>query len=374
VVHRVVLGLVVVLVVGAASGGCSTPAIRLATPSVSSEASFARTPTIARSAEAATATATGTPTTTPSATAAPAPTNTPTPIPAYTLSGTVFFDYNGNGLRDGGEPAIEGVPISVAGLSTTSGPDGSYSITGVPAGTQQIYVESPTQEPATAFRYISLSLQAFQPVEEPIRLVVEADASQDIALMQGYLTLPYKAGIPICVISYLDLAGNSFDGTVRDWLGSTSLRTDTRSCSPGEVYDWHCGIDYAYGTDYAEFVAFGVYAAAPGTVDSIGPVDPQYKGGSVRVKHVDGRSADYAHLGEISVTRGQRVSRGDLLGRIWVEWDEPHLHFELMGLPGEGRLQWDFWRVDIYRDPTDPASVSYWTFDNNSQYSSQYTP
>jgi hypothetical protein len=67
----------------------------------------------------------------------------------------VFFDYNGNGLRDGGEPPIEGVPIRVAGLTTTSGPDGSYSLAAVPDGNQQLYVESPTQEPATAFRYIN---------------------------------------------------------------------------------------------------------------------------------------------------------------------------------------------------------------------------
>jgi hypothetical protein len=48
----------------------------------------------------------------------------------------VVFDYTGNAWRDEGEPPIEGVPIRVAGLSTTSGPDGCQSLAGVPAGGQ----------------------------------------------------------------------------------------------------------------------------------------------------------------------------------------------------------------------------------------------
>ena len=66
-------------------------------------------------------TPTAAPTATPTATPTTEPTSTPTSIPTYTFSGTVFFDYNGNGVRDGGEPLIEGTAIRVAGLSTTTG-------------------------------------------------------------------------------------------------------------------------------------------------------------------------------------------------------------------------------------------------------------
>ena len=118
----------------------------------------------------------------PTATAAP-----PTPVPTYTVSGTVFFDYNGDGLRDEGEPPIEGVPIRVAGLSTTSGPDGRYSLAGVPAGRQRVQVESPTQETATAFRYMSSSVKAFQSIDEPIIVQVADDAEP---VSYTHLTLP----------------------------------------------------------------------------------------------------------------------------------------------------------------------------------------
>jgi len=95
-------------------------------------------------------------------------------------------------------------------------------------------------------------------------------------------------------------------------------------------------------------------------------------GGSVRLLHVDGRKTDYAHLGEIFVEIGQTVRRGTRLGTTFCNWDEPHLHFELMGREGEGRLQWGFWRLPIYRDPLDPDSLSYWTKDNDPQYAAEY--
>lgn len=115
----------------------------------------------------------------PTATTAP-----PTPLRTYTLSGTVFFDYNGNGSRNEGEPPIEGVAILVAGLSTTSGPDGSYSLAGVPAGTQQLHVERPNRGPEEALKYISLSLGAFQTIEEPIMVSVGENTQLNIGLMQ----------------------------------------------------------------------------------------------------------------------------------------------------------------------------------------------
>jgi len=37
---------------------------------------------------------------TPLPTSTPTPTAIPTPVPTFTLSGVVFFDYNGNGDRD----------------------------------------------------------------------------------------------------------------------------------------------------------------------------------------------------------------------------------------------------------------------------------
>jgi len=83
---------------------------------------------------APTSTATPTPSPTPTATPTPLPTSTPTPtatptpITTFALSGVVFFDYNGNGIRDEGEPPISGAKVQVGSLTAATGPDGSYTI------------------------------------------------------------------------------------------------------------------------------------------------------------------------------------------------------------------------------------------------------
>lgn len=47
------------------------------------------------------------------------PTPTPTLMPGhYYLSGRVFFDYNGSGLQEEGEPGIQGVPVYVDSLGS----------------------------------------------------------------------------------------------------------------------------------------------------------------------------------------------------------------------------------------------------------------
>ncbi len=116
-----------------------------------------------------------------------------TPVRTYALSGTVFFDYNGNAARDEDEPPIDGVRIQVAGVTSTSESDGSYSVAGVPTGSQQVYVESPSQEVATAFRYISSSLMDFQSIDDPIIVTVEHDTQVNIGLMR-WLPEPITCG------------------------------------------------------------------------------------------------------------------------------------------------------------------------------------
>jgi len=118
-----------------------------------------------------TATPTQTPTLPPTATPTPTltPTPTVTPIPIFTLSGVIFFDYNGNGLQDEGEPPIEGVEISLQKrhrnadeekieVSVATNGTGEYLFEDLPAGDYLIDVTSPNEnDPTQAFRYLSLS-------------------------------------------------------------------------------------------------------------------------------------------------------------------------------------------------------------------------
>jgi len=92
------------------------------------------------------------------------PTPTPTPLPTFTLSGVIFFDYNGNGVHDAQEPPIPSATIQARALVATSGEEGSYALQGVPQGQRQVKLA------ASGFRYISLSLEAFQAIGEPMVL------------------------------------------------------------------------------------------------------------------------------------------------------------------------------------------------------------
>jgi murein DD-endopeptidase MepM/ murein hydrolase activator NlpD len=86
----------------------------------------------------------------------------------------------------------------------------------------------------------------------------------------------------------------------------------------------HQGVDYraGYGTP--------VYAVANGSVTSAG-----YNGGwgnQIQIKHPSGLSTQYAHLSSISVRQGQRVKRGQVIGRVGSTGRSTgaHLHFGLI--------------------------------------------
>ncbi len=93
--------------------------------------------------------------------------------------------------------------------------------------------------------------------------------------------------------------------------------------------DWrvHTGIDYLAPLDTE------VKAVNDGVVEEI--ITDDLLGTTVIIKHTDGISSVYANLNpEISLTDGQLLSRGDIVGKVGdsavIEISEsPHLHFEM---------------------------------------------
>lgn len=73
-----------------------------------------------------------------------------------------------------------------------------------------------------------------------------------------------------------------------------------------------------------------VVASAPGTVSVAVPNGTSGYGRWVTIDHADGESTIYAHLSSVSVTVGQSVDQGDLLGAVGETGNAtgPHLHFE----------------------------------------------
>jgi murein DD-endopeptidase MepM/ murein hydrolase activator NlpD len=73
-----------------------------------------------------------------------------------------------------------------------------------------------------------------------------------------------------------------------------------------------------------------IRAAADGTVTYVGNELKGY-GNLILIKHDNGYTTAYAHADEITVTKGSRVSRGQVIAYAGATGDvaEPQLHFEL---------------------------------------------
>jgi murein DD-endopeptidase MepM/ murein hydrolase activator NlpD len=87
---------------------------------------------------------------------------------------------------------------------------------------------------------------------------------------------------------------------------------------------------FHYGTDYDVEEGTEVLAFADGVVTALG--EESGYGKYICVEHDDGWETLYAHCSEISVSSGQAVSGGEVLGKSGSTGrvTGPHLHFELM--------------------------------------------
>lgn len=330
----------------------------------------------------------------------------------YTLSGTVFFDYNGNGLRDEREPPIESVPIRVAGLSTTSGPDGSYSLAGIPAGRQQVYIQSPTPDPAAAFRYINrflgwvdipayeingvsvpaqhLADTEIQPISQSLRITLNDDQSLDMALMQGFLTLPFmQSQVPEPFVwNYFDIIGyrlfDDVDNTYWSTQDGVMLSYDGRYNSPVDqvegwprlrrlepaagVGDSHTGLDY--------LVPIGTFILSGAPTSYFWFMLDEGTANLMIEKPVEGTKYEtcYGHLQVLVVELDQKVYRGQIVGLAGDRGIEriPQLHFHIAERVTEGWYYVDPNRYSVNLTPLPEnfwgSSVSYWTIDNRPQF------
>lgn len=87
-----------------------------------------------------------------------------------------------------------------------------------------------------------------------------------------------------------------------------------------------------------------VYAAEDGTVSYVQIWDGTFDttgmmsyGHMVEIKHADGNTTLYAHLSEINVQQGEKVVRGQRIGRVGSTGNStgPHLHFEVLTSSGK---------------------------------------
>jgi murein DD-endopeptidase MepM/ murein hydrolase activator NlpD len=105
----------------------------------------------------------------------------------------------------------------------------------------------------------------------------------------------------------------------------TPVKAGFRFTSP---YGYRWGRLHA-GVDLAGPVGTPIYAPADGTV-IVAEVERGY-GNVIKIQHAFGISTVYGHLNKIRVNKGQKVSRGDLIGDMGNTGRStgPHLHYEI---------------------------------------------
>lgn len=83
------------------------------------------------------------------------------------------------------------------------------------------------------------------------------------------------------------------------------------------------------GLDIAAQVGAPIYAPADGVIEKV-DYDSGY-GNHIAIKHGFGFVTRYAHCSETLVTLGQKVRRGDMIGRVGTSGRStgPHLHYEI---------------------------------------------
>ena len=96
--------------------------------------------------------------------------------------------------------------------------------------------------------------------------------------------------------------------------------------------------------DIAAVTGTAVVAAEEGTVTYVQIWDGSYDttgmmsyGHMIQIEHPDGNTTLYAHLSEINVQQGEKVVRGQRIGRVGSTGNStgPHLHFEVMSETGK---------------------------------------
>lgn len=305
----------------------------------------------------------------------------------YEISGTCFFDYNGNGVHDYHEPQIGGAMVKLDDLRSTTDSKGRYCLKKVTRGLHKLFIK------VKKFSHISFSLEAFQSIELGIEVDVKQDSKRDIGLMQGFLTVPLDLNTDSILFSHTDLDHRI--GHIRNWAGDNTPAVvfnheDWCACVPG-TFDQH------QGTDWAVPIGTPILSAAPGIISGVRD-DPK----NVRllqVLHDTGTKkfvTEYGHISEVHAKIGEKVRRGEVIALSGADAGEgrttnPHVHMNLfkapLGINDYGEIfnrirsqpdlviykngDWVKLVIDPYHDLSRVDSENYWTKYNDPQFAAK---
>jgi murein DD-endopeptidase MepM/ murein hydrolase activator NlpD len=120
------------------------------------------------------------------------------------------------------------------------------------------------------------------------------------------------------------LWSTSFQSPLQDYVARTSRYGARRSVNGGPYATYH------EGTDFSAYRGSPVYAPAAGRV--VLAESLTVRGGAVILNHGLGVHTGYYHLSEIEVSSGQKVDKGDLIGKVGSTGRSTgnHLHWDLL--------------------------------------------
>lgn len=131
------------------------------------------------------------------------------------------------------------------------------------------------------------------------------------------------------------------DGEISSSVAPTLTYTASNTQAPSGYYGRPIqggrrtqGLHGRNGIDLGAPIGTPVLASADGTV--LTALGSGYNGGYglyVVIRHPNGTQTLYAHLSQVNVTAGDRVSKGEVIGRVGNTGRStgPHLHFEIRG-------------------------------------------
>ncbi len=230
-----------------------------------------------------------------------------------------------------------------------------------PSFAEHIYTAAPGDTLASIAQRFSVSVASLRAENQLSKRVSSVRPGQKVYLPDGYrdreapeerpsrsYPQPYQPGLPAHPIPYAPPGGVQAPPAATP--NTTPPASDAQIAQLGKGrFQWPLkgeilaefgqkpGGQNNAGVDINAEAGAAVRAAADGDVVYAGDQVPGY-GNLVLIKHLDGWSTAYAHLGRIDVKMQQKVVQGQQIGQAGTTGGvaEPQLHFEVRYAPNPG--------------------------------------
>lgn len=119
----------------------------------------------------------------------------------FTVTNRVFFDYNGNGIKEGIEPAIPSIKLiyQPGNISCIADKNGLGTVK-VPAGSYTISIDDSSNK----FNYILTSVSEIADITDGLKVDINQNEEISIPLAQGFLTWPFPRFISYGFIYFFE--------------------------------------------------------------------------------------------------------------------------------------------------------------------------